>query len=551
MTDVSTELKEAYYSSIKELKRGQIVKGTIIALTSKEVMVDVGYKSEGIILRDEFGDQELKISQKIDVSVENVEDDEGRIILSYKKAREKRGWITLSTEKSEGDIVEGKLHHKVKGGYIIDVFGAKGFLPRSLSAFRSLSEEEISDNTFKFQIIKISPQKKNFILSRRDAIKLEKEESRKEVWENIKKGETIKGKVKSITNFGAFIDLGGVDGLLHIADMSWKKIAHPSEIVAVGDEIEVLVLDFDKENNKISLGLKQMTPDPWTQIEQKYSEGAVVKGRITNIQNYGVFVELEKGIEGLVHISEISWTKKFINLKDAFAIGDTIEVKVLGVDPQQRKISLSIKQLEKDPWEDIEDLVTIDSTVKGKVSGFGNGCAFVELENGIEGVIYNEDISWTKRVARTSSELKKSHSYQWKVLGLDRRNKKVILGRKQLEENPWPKITEEFPVGKVVKAEVVKISDFGVFVKLQDDLEGLIYSSQIEKEDMDKINVGDKINVKIIKVDPATAKIGLSAETEDLKEPKEGQELKEPEEAKEQDSQEDKESKEPKKTEEE
>lgn len=515
MTDVSTELRDAYYDSIKELKRGQIVKGTIIALTSKEVMVDVGYKSEGIILRDEFGDQELEEGQKIDVSVENVEDDEGRVILSYKKAREKQGWVTLSTEKNEGDIVEGKFHHKVKGGYIIDVFGAKGFLPRSLSAFRNLSEEEISNNTFQFQIIQISPQKKNFILSRRDAIKLEREESRKEVWDIIEKGKTIKGKVKGITNFGVFIDLGGVDGLLHIADMSWKKIAHPSEIVAVGDEIEVLVLDYDKENNKISLGLKQMTPDPWDQIEQKYSKNSVIQGRITNIQNYGIFVELEKGIEGLVHISEISWTKRFINLKDAFAIGDTIEVKVLGVDPEQRKISLSIKQLEKDPWEDIEDLITIDSTVKGKVSGFGNGCAFVELENGLEGVIYNEDISWTKRVARTSSELKKSHTYQWKVLGFDRRNKKVILGIKQLEENPWPKIMEKFPVGKITEAEVVKISDFGVFVKLKDDLEGLIYSSQANEEEIKDINVGDKIKVKIVKVDPATAKIGLSTETEE------------------------------------
>ncbi len=517
MAEVSTELKEAYYNSIKELRRGQIVKGTIITLTSKEVMVDVGYKSEGIILREEFGDQELKEGQKIDVSVENVEDDEGRIILSYKKAREKRGWATLSTECKEGDIVEGKLHHKVKGGYIIDIYGAKGFLPRSLSAFRNLSEEEISNNTFKFQIITINVQKKNFILSRRDAIKLEKEESRKEVWDNIEKVKTIKGTVKSITNFGAFIDLGGVDGLLHIADMSWKKITHPSEIVAVGDEIEVLVLDFDKEGNKISLGLKQMTPDPWAQIEQKYSGGSVVQGRITNIQNYGIFVELEKGIEGLVHISEISWTKKFVNLKDAFAIGDTIEVKILGVDPKQRKISLSVKQLEKDPWEDIENIVTIDSTIKGKVSGFGNGCAFIDLENGLEGVIYNEDISWTKRVARTSSELKKSHTYHWKVLGLDRRNKKVILGRKQLEENPWSKITEEFPVGKVVEADVVKISDFGVFMKLKDDLEGLIYSSQIGEDEIKNLKVGDKIKVKIIKIDPSTAKIGLSRETEEPK----------------------------------
>lgn len=518
MSKVSAELKEAYYNSIKELRRGQIVKGTIIALTPKEVMVDVGYKSEGIILREEFADKELKEGQTIDVSIENVEDDEGRVVLSYKKAREKQGWNTLSTENKEGDIVDGKVHHEVKGGYIIDVYGAQGFLPRSLSAFRSLSDEEISKETFKFQIIKISPQKKNFILSRRDAIRFEKEESKKEVWGNIDKGKTVKGKVKSITNFGAFIDLGGVDGLLHIADMSWKKIAHPSEVVAVGSEIEVLVLDYDKENNKISLGLKQMTVDPWLEIDKKYPEASVVQGRVTNIQNYGIFVELEKGIEGLIHISEVAWGNKFVNLKNAFAIGDTIEVKVVGIDAQQRKISLSIKQLEKDPWEDVDDVVSVDSIIKGKVSGFGNGCAFTDLENGLEGVIYNEDISWTKRVSRASSELKKGHNYEWKVIGLDRRNKKVILGLKQINENPWSQIIEEFPVGKVFEAEVVKVSDFGVFVKIREDLEGLIYSSQIDKEKMEKIQAGDKIKVKIIKVDPASAKIGLSTDTDESKE---------------------------------
>ncbi len=518
VSEVSPELKEAYYNSIKELKRGQIVQGTVIALTPKEVMIDVGYKSEGIILREEFKDKELEEGQKIEVSIENVEDDEGRIVLSYKKAREKKGWFTLANEHQEGDIVEGRFHHEVKGGYIIDVYGAHGFLPRSLSAFRSLSDQEIANTDFKFQIIKISPQKKNFILSRRDAIRSEKEESRKEVWDNIEKEKTIKGKVKSITNFGAFIDLGGVDGLLHIADMSWKKIAHPSEIVAVGSEMEVLVLDYDKESSKISLGLKQMTPDPWLQINQKYPEGSLVKGRITNIQNYGIFVELEKGIEGLIHISEVSWTKKFVNLNEAFAIGDAIEVKVVGIDSEQRKISLSIKQLEKDPWENIEEMVTIDSTLKGKVSGFGNGCAFVDLENGLEGIIYNEDISWTKRVPRASFELQKSHSYQWKVIGLDRKNKKVLLGKKQLEQNPWPEIMEEFPVGKVIEAEVIKNSDFGVFVKLKDDLEGLVYSSQIEKEEIEKIKVGDKIKVKIIKIDPGSAKIGLSTDTEDSEE---------------------------------
>lgn len=520
MSEVSAELRDAYYNSIKELRRGQIVKGTVVALTSKEVMVDVGYKSEGIILREEFGDQELEENQKIDVSIENVEDEQGRIVLSYKKAREKQGWLTLANEHNEGDVVEGKFHHEVKGGYIIDVFGAHGFLPRSLSAFRNLSDEEVTQNTFKFQIVKINSQKKNFILSRRDAIRQQKEKAREKVWGSIEKGKVAKGKVKSITNFGAFIDLGGVDGLLHIADMSWKKIAHPSEIVAVGSEIEVLVLDYDQENSKISLGLKQMTPDPWTQISEKYPEGSVAQGRVTNIQNYGIFVELEKGIEGLVHISEVSWAKKFVNLKDAYAIGDNIEVKIVGIDSDQRKISLSVKQLEKDPWEDIDDLVNIDSTVKGKVSGFGNGCAFVDLENGLEGVIYNDDISWTKRVPRAYSELKKSQNYQWKVIGLDRSNKKVILGLKQLEENPWPAITQELPVGEVVEAEAVKVSDFGIFVKLKDDLEGLIYSSQIDKEKMEKIKAGDKLKVKIIKVDPGSAKIGLSLE-EEKKEPEE------------------------------
>lgn len=514
MCQVSEELKQAYYDSIKELRRGQIVKGTVITVTPKEIMVDVGYKSEGIILKDEFKGQEIKEGEKIDVSIENIEDDEGRVVLSYNKAREKKGWHTLSTEHKEGDIVEGKFDHEVKGGYIIDVYGAQGFLPRSLSAFRSLSDEEITQNTFNFQIIKINPLKKNFILSRRDAIRAEKEESRKEVWQNIEKGQTITGKVKSITNFGAFIDLGGVDGLLHIADMSWKKIAHPSEVVAVGSEIEVLVLDYDQENSKISLGLKQMTPDPWVDISQKFGEGAVVQGRITNIQSYGIFVELEKGIEGLIHISEISWTKKYINLKDSFAIGDTIEVKIVAVDSQQRKISLSTKQLEKDPWEDIEETVSVDSTVKGKVSGFGNGCAFVDLENSLEGIIYNEDISWVKRVSRASSELKKSHAYSWKVIGLDRRNKKVILGKKQLEENPWPAIVEEFPVGKVVESQVTKISDFGLFAKLKEDLEGLVYLGQAEKEKANEIKEGDTIRVKIIKVDPGSAKIGLSLEEE-------------------------------------
>ncbi|MDP2924206.1 MAG: S1 RNA-binding domain-containing protein [Candidatus Omnitrophota bacterium] len=511
MDKVSTELENAYYNSIKELKEGEIVKGKIVSVSVNEVVVDVGYKSEGIIPRDEFVSVDLESLSEIEVYVENVENEEGKVILSFRKAKEEKGWLTLAQNYKEGDLVDGVVLRKVRGGYMVDVFGVEGFLPQSLSAFRNVSETELVGQKSHFQIVRMTKTKENFILSRKDAVRMEKEISRKKTWEEIEIGKTLKGRVKSVTNFGAFIDLGGVDGLLHIADMSWKKITHPSEIVAVGDEIQIMILNFDREKGKISLGLKQTTPDPWKEIDKKYTPLSVIKGRITNIQNYGIFVELEKGIEGLVHISEISWTKKFLNLYEMFAIGDTVEAKVIGMEPQERKISLSIKQLEKDPWDDAENLVTIDSETTGKVSGYGEGCAYVELENGLDGILYNEDISWTKRVTRAQEILKRGSPLSFKVLGLDRSSKKVILGLKQLIQDPWPQIQEKYPLGRVLDGEVVKVTNFGVFVKLEEELEGLVFSGEIEKEAMDNLKSKDKLTVKIIKVDPGAAKIGLSA----------------------------------------
>ncbi|RKY33818.1 MAG: 30S ribosomal protein S1 [Candidatus Omnitrophota bacterium] len=511
----SLELENAYFNSIKELKEGEIVEGRIVALTPREVIVDVGYKSEGIILREEFDDiEDLEKLEKVEVYVESVEDEEGKIVLSYKKAKEARGWEKLLKEYQEGDLVEGIVSKRVKGGYIVKVFGIDGFLPQSLSAFRG-KEDGVIGEKFYFQIIKLSKSKSNLILSRKDALKVEREIARKKLWDTLKVGQIYKGKVKSITNFGAFIDLGGVDGLLHIADMSWKKISHPSEVVAVGDEIQVMVLDFDREKGKISLGLKQTMPDPWLEIEKKYPVGFIVKGKIVNIQNYGIFVELEKGIEGLVHVSEISWIKKFINLNETFAIGDVIEVKVIGVDSSNRKISLSIRQLERDPWEDIENLVTIDSQVKGRVTGFAEGCAYIELENGLEGIIYNEDLSWTRRFLKANEVLRKGHTYDFKVLGLDRSNRRVILGRKQLTPDPWPQILQRYPLGKVIEAEVVKVTNFGVFVKLEEELEGLVFSGEIDREKMNSLNPQEKLKVKVIKIDPTSAKIGLSAKVDE------------------------------------
>lgn len=514
MSNFSTELENAYYDSIKELKEGDVVKGRVVNVTPKEVVVDVGYKSEGIIHRNEFIGVDLDGLGEFEVYVENVEDEEGKIILSFRRAQEVKGWHTLLNEYKEGDLVEGAVINSVKGGYMVDILGVKGFLPKSLSTFRNANEEIIGQK-FYFQIVKMSKVKGNFILSRKDAVRAEREMMRKKVWGEIEAGKIVTGRVKSITNFGAFIDLGGVDGLLHIADMSWKKITHPSEIVAVGDEIQILILDFDRDKGKISLGLKQTTPDPWKDIENKYPSGSTIKGRVTNIQNYGIFVELEKGIEGLVHISEISWTKKFINLHDIFAIGDTVEAKVVSVESGARKISLSVKQLESDPWEDVENLITIDSVTKAKVTGFGEGCAYVEIENGLEGVVYNDDLSWTKRVNRAQEILKRGANLEFKVLGIDRENRKVILGRKQLTDDPWPQILEDYPIGKVLEAEVVKITNFGIFAKLADDLEGLVFSGEIDEESLQKLQPKDKIKVKIIKIDPGSAKIGLSAKIDE------------------------------------
>jgi len=502
-------LENAYFESIKELKESDIVKGKILKVSKAGVIVDVGYKAEGIIPKEEFIGVDISNLKEIDVYVENIEDEEGKVVLSFKKARELEGWKKLMTEYKEGDIVEGTVTKKVKGGYMVDVFGIEGFLPQSLSSFKNT--DEVIGNKLNFQIIKMTRPKESFILSRRDVIRIEKELQKKKIWDELKVGKIVKGKVKAITNFGAFVDLGGIDGLLHIGDMSWKKISHPSEVVAVGDELDLVVLNLNREQNKVSLGLKQITTDPWKDIEKKYPVNSIQKGRITNIQNYGVFVELEKGIEGLIHISEISWTNKNINLEEMFAVGDTIEVKVISIEPEKRKISLSLKRLEKDPWENIEEIISVDSIVKGSPVSYTRNFVNIKLENGLDGIIYNEDISWTKRISIAKEVLKRDQVYDFKVLGIDKQNRKIILGLKQLEEDPWPKILEKYKLETIVEVEVIKITNFGVFVKLEEELEGLIFSSEIDKDTLSNLKPKDKIKAKILKIDPKTAKIGLSA----------------------------------------
>jgi small subunit ribosomal protein S1 len=473
--------------------------------------VDVGFKSEGLVSLVEFSPDELSVGKELDFFVESIEDDAGMIVLSRQKAMRIKGWDKIVATSNEGGLVDGRVLKKVKGGFLVDIMGVEGFLPASLSAFKNVPDKDTIGKIFKFKIVKVNNLRQSIILSRREALQKEKEEAKDKVWQALKIGGVYPGTVKAITDFGAFVDLGGVDGLLHITDMSWSKISHPSEIVAVGDKMEVMVLNFDKDANKVSLGLKQRLPDPWQEVETKYSVGSKVKGKVVNILPYGVFVELEKGIEGLIHVSEVSWNKRVSNLNDMFAIGDMVETQVITIDKDSRRISLSLKQLEQNPWLEAEAKYPVGSKANGKVRGFTDYGAFVELDSNLEGMIHVSDMSWTKRVGHPQDVLKKGQKVEVAILAVDSQNRRIALGLKQLQPNPWPEIANKYPVNTVLEAEVVNINDFGVFVRLEEDLEGLVYSSEIDKEKIAQLKPGDKIQVKVIKVDVEQAKIGLTA----------------------------------------
>ena len=507
----NASLEQLYKQSVKEIKEGSIIKGKIIAIKPKEVVIDVGFKSEGVVATSEFLPEDLEVGKELDVWVEQVEDDSGMIVLSHEKARRMKNWDKVIDYSQKGTLVDGRPTKKVKGGFMVNVMGMEGFLPASLSGFKGVAEREIINKVFKFKIIKLNTQRRSLIVSRKEAVQQEKAEAKEKLLENLVVGNILSGQVKAITDFGAFIDLGGIDGLLHITDMSWSKISHPSEILALGDKLEVVVLSVDKEQNKVSLGLKQRFPDPWEKIADKYPVGSKVKGKVVNILNYGIFVELEKGIEGLVHISEISWAKRVTNLQEIFAIGDMVAVQVLNIDRDSRRIALSIKQLESNPWVEAESKYPLNSKVSGRVRGFTDYGAFVELDANLEGMIHISDISWTKRINHPQEVLKKGQKIEVMVLSVDSQNRRIALGLKQLQPNPWPEIAERYPLDTVLETEVVNITDFGVFVRINDDLEGLVYASEIDKDKLTQLKIGDKVQVKIIKVDVEQAKIGLSA----------------------------------------
>jgi small subunit ribosomal protein S1 len=507
---VISELEQLYNDSIKIVQEGQVTKGKVVSVKTKEVLVDVGFKSEGVVPITEFRSDDLEVGKELDFYVESIENDAGVIALSREKAMRIQGWDKVVKFSQDGSLVDGRPIKKVKGGFLVDAMGIEGFLPASLSAFKGVPEKDILYKNFKFKIVKVNNLRRSVIVSRREAVQKEKEEAKDKIWQELKIGNVYPGLVKAITDFGAFVDMGGVDGLLHITDMSWSKISHPSEIVALGDKIDVMVLNMDREAGKISLGLKQRMPDPWSDIETKYTVSSKVKGKVVNILNYGVFVELEKGIEGLIHISEISWTKRITNPGEMFAIGDMVEAQIISIDKDARRISLSLKQLEQNPWVDAESKFPVGTKVSGKVRGFTDYGAFVELDSSLEGMIHVSDMSWTKRVAHPQDVLKKGQKVDVSILSVDTQNRRIALGLKQLQPNPWQDIAKKYPLDTELEVEVVSLTDFGVFVKIEEDLEGLVYGSEIDKDAVANLKAGDKLKVKVIKVDVEQAKIGLS-----------------------------------------
>jgi small subunit ribosomal protein S1 len=510
------ELARLYEESIANIQEGQIVKGRIVQVGEKEILVDIGYKSEGVIYKSELPNSEdLKIGDEIDVMLESKENDAGMVVLSHEKAKKLRGWQNIVDNCREGDNIEGVVSRKVRGGFMVDV-GIEAFLPASLSMMQEFGgADNIVKQRLDFKIVKINIPRKNIVLSRKEIVDEQRREEKETLIGNLNVGDLAKGIVRNITDFGAFVDIGGgVTGLLHITDMSWGRVSHPSEVVSIGSEIEIKILDFDKSKMKVSLGLKQKDSNPWGNVEEKYAEGSIITGKVVNIMPYGIFVELEQGIEGLVHISEFSWSKKFNHPSEKFSVGDMVEAMVLKVDRENQKLSLGIKQLEGDPWKGVEERFKVGDKIKGTVNAITDYGAFVELEKGVEGLVHVSDLSWTKRVTHPKDALKKDDQTEAIILNVDEQNKRIALGVKQLTPDPWDEITKKYEVETVCEGVITNITNFGLFVELEKDLEGLLHVSESGLEPSQKIEevfkVGDTVKVKVIHIDGIQKKIALT-----------------------------------------
>ena len=510
----NTELEALINAKLPNFRKGDIVNGTILEIRPQVVLVDIGYKSEGVIPVSEFEDEEIEVGDQIEVLLESLENDEGLVVLSKEKAAHKQNWDKIVAVYKDGGLVKGKVKSVVKGGLMVNV-GVEAFLPGSqVDIIPPKDLNEFVGNVYEFKIVKVNDERKNIVLSRREVIEAERSEQRQRFLETVAIGDRVKGLVKNITDFGAFVDLSGMDGLLHITDMSWGRVNHPSELLHIGQELEVLILDVDRDKERVSLGLKQLSDNPWADIEAKYPIGSQVKGRVTKLLAYGAFVELEKGVEGLVHVSELSWTKRITRPSDVLSLDQEIEAIVLNISVEEQKISLGIRQLDENPWEAIENRFPVGTVISGAVRNLTPYGAFVALEEGIDGMIHVSDMSWTRKINHPSEVLKKGDVVEARVLNIDKENQRVSLGIKQLETDPWESIDSRFKVGDLVSGTVAKIASFGAFVNLDGDIDGLIHISQLSEEHVERvkdvIKVGDAIKARVIKVDKVERRIGLS-----------------------------------------
>ena len=515
------EMDRLYAETLRNLDEGSVVEGRVIEIYPNEVVVDIGYKSEGHIPKSEFSEEEiqaLKVDDVIHVYLEEREDMNGNLVLSKEKADRMKVWDAIEEQFNRGDVIEGRIVSRIKGGMTVDV-GLKAFLPGSQIDLRPVRDmDRLIGQTIQVRIIKMNKKRGNIIVSRRVLLEEWRDRRKKVTMDALKEGEVLEGIVKNITDYGAFIDLGGIDGLLHITDMSWGRVTNPQEFMNVGDKINVAVLKHDKDTGRVSLGLKQLTPDPWTTVSSKYPEGTRVNARVVSITDYGAFLEIEPGIEGLMHVTEMSWNHEVKHPSKIMAVGDTIEVQVLKIDEKNRKISLGLKQLGPNPWDNVEERYPVGTVVSGKIKSLTDFGAFVGLDEGIDGLIHISDMSWTKHVRHPSEVFKKGQKVDVVVLKIEKERQRLSLGFKQVSEDPWDSdIPARFPVGTILDGSVTKVMDFGFFVELAEGIEGLVHVSEVELESGQRLDQlyqpGMVLPVRVIKLDPAERKIGLSMKT--------------------------------------
>ena len=506
------EIAAQYDQTLSKVQVGEVVEGTVIGLNKREVVVNIGYKSEGIIPISEFRyNPELAVGEKVEVYVESAEDKKGQLVLSHKKACQLRSWDRVNEALDKDEVIKGYIKCRTKGGMIVDVFGIEAFLPGSQIDVKPIRDYDIYvGKTMEFKVVKINQEFRNVVVSHKALIEAELEAQKKEIMSKLEKGQILEGTVKNITSYGVFIDLGGVDGLIHITDLSWGRVNHPEEIVKLDQKLNVVILDFDDAKKRIALGLKQLTPHPWDALDPNLKVGDKVKGRVVVMADYGAFVEITPGVEGLIHVSEMSWSQHLRSAQEFMKVGDEVEAVILTLDHEERKMSLGIKQLTPDPWADIETKYAVGSRHTAKVRNFTNFGVFVEIEEGIDGLIHISDLSWTKKIKHPSEFTQLGADIEVIVLEIDKENRRLSLGHKQLEENPWNAFEQQFAVDTVHSGTITEISDKGAVVSLGENIEGFAPAKQLVKEDGTTAKVGETLDFKVVEFSKATKRIILS-----------------------------------------